>query len=149
MAASGAGSSIAVPDVSATSLREVLNQGEEASSLFRKVGEDDTIKVALRIRPLNKLEIEKSKGKPAPFMKATSRKQVEVQDRHGGERYFGFDRVMDTSTSQDHVYEEVGRPMVDALLQGESARCMFARQCACGRCSPAAVFHASCLHRRY
>jgi len=88
--------------------------------LFNKAGTDDTIKVAIRIRPLNKLELEKSGGRKDVFVEAKSKQIIEVHDKHGSERKFGFDRVLDPGVGQDVVFDEVGRPMVDALLEGET-----------------------------
>ena len=93
------------------------------------------VKVVCRFRPLNKLEL--SKGTRVCIGNLT-KEVVQLKTQDGSSYNFAFDRVFGTTSQQVDVWEDVGKPIVDALFQGFNG-CLLAYgqtgRCACQRCS--------------
>ena len=73
------------------------------------------VKVVCRFRPLNKLEL--SKGTRVCIGNLT-KEVVQLKTQDGSSYNFAFDRVFGTTSQQVDVWEDVGKPIVDALFQG-------------------------------
>ena len=82
-------------------------------------GDAVNVKVALRCRPLSKKEL--SEGDRSIFTKDGNVARLQDPDgrQNGGNPIeFGFDHVYDADSTQLQVYEDVGKPVVDAAFQG-------------------------------
>ena len=82
-------------------------------------GDAVNVKVALRCRPLSKKEL--SEGDRSIFTKDGNVARLQDPDgrQNGGSPIeFGFDHVYDADSTQLQVYEDVGKPVVDAAFQG-------------------------------
>jgi len=82
-------------------------------------GDAVNVKVALRCRPLSKKEL--SEGDRSIFEKDGNVARLQDPDgrQNGGSPIeFGFDHVYDADSTQLQVYEDVGKPVVDAAFQG-------------------------------
>lgn len=89
--------------------------GEEAaasgSSLFAG---DDNIRVAARIRPMSAKEVA---ADPRQAIKQFGPRSVQCLTE-GSEHRFTFDRVFSPFDTQEAVYEQIGAPIVDAVMEG-------------------------------
>ena len=82
-------------------------------------GDAVNVKVALRCRPLSKKEL--SEGDRSIFTKDGNVARLQDPDgrQNGGQPIeFGFDHVYDADSTQLQVYEDVGKPVVDAAFHG-------------------------------
>ena len=82
-------------------------------------GDAVNVKVALRCRPLSKKEL--SEGDRSIFTKDGNVARLQDPDgrQNGGNPIeFGFDHVYDADSTQLQVYEDVGKPVVDAAFAG-------------------------------
>ena len=82
-------------------------------------GDAVNVKVALRCRPLSKKEL--SEGDRSIFEKDGNVARLQDPDgrQNGGQPIeFGFDHVYDADSTQLQVYEDVGKPVVDAAFAG-------------------------------
>jgi len=82
-------------------------------------GDAVNVKVALRCRPLSKKEL--SEGDRSIFTKDGNVARLQDPDgrQNGGSPIeFGFDHVYDADSTQLQVYEDVGKPVVDAAFAG-------------------------------
>ena len=82
-------------------------------------GDAVNVKVALRCRPLSKKEL--SEGDRSIFTKDGNVARLQDPDgrQNGGQPIeFGFDHVYDADSTQLQVYEDVGKPVVDAAFAG-------------------------------
>lgn len=72
----------------------------------------NNIKVVARFRPKNEYELQLEEGKP-PVAKHLSPEAILIQ-----EETFTFDRIFESTASQEEVFEAVGRPVVEDVLAG-------------------------------
>ncbi|CAD8128108.1 unnamed protein product [Paramecium sonneborni] len=79
------------------------------------------IKVFCRIRPLNQRE--------------TSLIAYNIKDQtlQLGEQKFTFDKILDINANQSDVYEEIGKPIIDQILQGFNATLLMYGQTSSGK----------------
>ncbi|CAD8211826.1 unnamed protein product [Paramecium pentaurelia] len=79
------------------------------------------IKVFCRIRPLNQKE--------------TSLINYSIRDQtiQLGEQKFTFDKILDSNTNQQQVYDEIGKPIIDQILQGFNATLLMYGQTSSGK----------------
>ena len=77
----------------------------------------DSIKVVVRIRPLNEKEINEG-SQICVRVDDTHRNQVLI-DSGPRKKMFRFDWVADRSSKQKEVYNVVGNKMLDAYLEGK------------------------------
>ncbi|CAD8202788.1 unnamed protein product [Paramecium pentaurelia] len=86
---------------------------------------DETTKKILheyfRIRPLNQKE--------------TSLINYIIRDQtlQIGEQKFTFDKILDSNTNQQEVYDEIGKPIIDQILQGFNATLLMYGQTSSGK----------------
>lgn len=76
-------------------------------------GGDISVKVAVRIRPLVPIELEKACGRCLD--KVQGEPQVLLG---GGEKAFTFDHVFDSESRQEDVYTQTVQPLLDTFFQG-------------------------------
>ncbi|CAK67895.1 unnamed protein product (macronuclear) [Paramecium tetraurelia] len=79
------------------------------------------IKVFCRIRPLNQKE--------------TSLINYNIRDQtmQLGEQKFTFDKILDSNANQQQVYDEIGKPIIDQILQGFNATLLMYGQTSSGK----------------
>ncbi|CAD8114764.1 unnamed protein product [Paramecium primaurelia] len=79
------------------------------------------IKVFCRIRPLHQKE--------------TSLINYSIRDQtiQLGEQKFTFDKILDSNTNQQQVYDEIGKPIIDQILQGFNATLLMYGQTSSGK----------------
>ena len=95
------------------SRRRKLIEGEEEIK-------DDKIKVVCRIRPPNTREIASKK-----CLTVTDSKNIDVALGRYEQKQFTFDYTADEGTSQEELYDRVGRPLLhNSFLQGYNATIM-------------------------
>lgn len=83
---------------------------------------EDNVKVCCRYRPVNK--IEKGKGEDKIVVKFESEQQVKIEGQRGGNK-FTLDYIFKPDSTQEIVYEQTGKPLVQEVLKGINAT-MFA-----------------------
>ena len=96
-----------------------LRSHQEPHQTMPSTGDAVNVKVALRCRPLSKKEL--SEGDRSIFTKDGNVARLQDPDgrQNGGSPIeFGFDHVYDADSTQLQVYEDVGKPVVDAAFQG-------------------------------
>ena len=74
---------------------------------------EENIKVLVRVRPANESEVAEGNG--------AYRKSVEVSGNcltYEGAKPFAFDGCCDEDSTQEQIFEQVGRPMTDSCLDG-------------------------------
>ena len=74
---------------------------------------EDSIKVAVRTRPLNKRE----KAKACVSIIANDQNQVMVQSKPEA-KSFTFDYVADEESSQESIFQNIGAPLTESCLEG-------------------------------
>ncbi|CAD8194063.1 unnamed protein product [Paramecium octaurelia] len=79
------------------------------------------IKVFCRIRPLNQKET------------SLISYIIKEQTMQIGEQKFTFDRILDSNTTQQEVYDEIGKPIIDQILQGFNATLLMYGQTSSGK----------------
>ena len=77
------------------------------------------VRVHCRVRPGNKIE-DKHGGKNCVRTNG-EQGQISVKQREHGEHTFTFDTVFGPESTQAQVYEQVGKPVVEAVLEGYNA----------------------------
>ena len=77
------------------------------------------VRVHCRVRPGNKIE-DKHGGKNCVRTNGEEG-QISVKQREHGEHTFTFDTVFGPESTQAQVYEQVGKPVVEAVLEGYNA----------------------------
>ncbi|CAK90997.1 unnamed protein product (macronuclear) [Paramecium tetraurelia] len=79
------------------------------------------IKVFCRIRPLNQKET------------SLISYIIREQTLQIGEQKFTFDKILDSNTTQQEVYDEIGKPIIDQVLQGFNATLLMYGQTSSGK----------------
>lgn len=74
----------------------------------------DAVSVVARFRPLNKIELSRG-GKCSTTLTDDN---VTLTTTDGGVHTFGFDRVFGTTSTQDQVFDYVGKPILANLFSG-------------------------------
>lgn len=88
--------------------------------------DSDNIQVIIRVRPLNRRELEETDDcKRCVMVDQPSQKRLRLDDSKIGPRDFEFDWIGDESTSQEQIFESVGKSMVERCLKGYNC-CIFA-----------------------
>jgi hypothetical protein len=86
-------------------------------------GKTENVKVAIRVRPFNRRE--KDLKAESVVDVAADGRTISMEDSRAGaaakddaKKSFVFDHVYGWDTKQSSVYEDLGRPMVEASLRG-------------------------------
>ena len=77
---------------------------------------NECVKVMVRSRPMNKMEINNGSNKCVEIDHAV--KQVVLHGADTPERAFTFDAVYDETSTQRGVYDEGAFPLVESVMQG-------------------------------
>lgn len=94
----------------------------------------ETVKVAVRVRPMNNLEI--SKGSKVVVEVNKENNQVSVMKGEGtdeDQKSFQFDYVYDSDSIQRNVYDEVAFPIIESVLEGYNGTIFAYGQTGCGK----------------
>ncbi|KAE8679150.1 hypothetical protein F3Y22_tig00111402pilonHSYRG00892 [Hibiscus syriacus] len=94
--------------MNSSNMKEIVGSGEQNGKLTNI---DPSVKVVVRIRPINGQEKE---------VKRTVRK-VSSDSLSVGDRKFTFDSVLDAKSSQEDVFQQIGVPLVQNALAGYNA----------------------------
>lgn len=86
--------------------------------------DSDNIQVVIRVRPLNKRELEEV-DEPQRCVIVDQQKRLRLDDIKTGSRDFEFDWIGDETTTQKQIFESIGKSMVDRCLKGYNC-CIFA-----------------------
>ncbi|CAG5112900.1 Oidioi.mRNA.OKI2018_I69.chr2.g7065.t1.cds [Oikopleura dioica] len=78
---------------------------------------DNSVKVAIRVRPLNEIE-STEENQSSLFLSDSSSNTILVPRPRGPDRSFSYDSVFWTASSQAQIFSTIGEPMVDSLLKG-------------------------------
>jgi kinesin family protein 3/17 len=78
----------------------------------------DSVKVAIRCRPLSDSEIKKGCKSAVKVDQLSGQVTVQNAKAPGGEKMFTFDTVFGCETKQVDLYNEVARPIIESVLEG-------------------------------
>ena len=81
-----------------------------------KAGKSECVKVAIRVRPMNKHEMEQNSKLCVEVDKVNN--TVSVFNNKGNAKTFQFDYVFPMDASQREIYDTVAFPIVDSIFQG-------------------------------
>ena len=89
--------------------------------------DSDNIQVIIRVRPLNERELGEEDCKRCVIVDQPSRKRLRLglEDNKTGPRDFEFDWIGDERTSQQQIFESIGKSMVERCVKGYNC-CIFA-----------------------
>ena len=97
----------------------------------KKSGKSECVKVAIRVRPMNKHEMEQ-KSKLCVEVD-TANNTVAVISSKNEAKTFPFDYVYPMDTTQREVYDQVAFPIVDSIFQGYNGTVFAYGQTGCGK----------------
>ena len=97
----------------------------------KKSGKSECVKVAIRVRPMNKHEIEQNSRLCVQVDTANSTVSV-ISDKNES-KTFPFDYVYPMETTQREVYDQVAFPIVDSIFQGYNGTVFAYGQTGCGK----------------
>ena len=97
----------------------------------KKNGKSECVKVAIRVRPMNKHEIEQNSRLCVQVDTANSTVSV-ISDKNES-KTFPFDYVYPMETTQREVYDQVAFPIVDSIFQGYNGTVFAYGQTGCGK----------------
>ena len=84
-----------------------------------KAEKDENIKVLMRIRPPSRTELASGSYRKAVFVSEDGRGAYLSNCGHqDASKTFSYDNVVDEETSQEKVFDLVGKPLADAFLNG-------------------------------
>ena len=89
----------------------------------------ECVKVAIRVRPMNKHEKEQNSTVCVDVDKANNTVSVSKTDC----KTFQFDYVYPMETTQRQIYDEVAFPIVDSIFQGYNGTVFAYGQTGCGK----------------
>ena len=97
----------------------------------KPAGKSECVKVAIRVRPMNKHEIEQNSKLCVQVDTANSTVSV-ISDKNES-KTFPFDYVYPMETTQREVYDQVAFPIVDSIFQGYNGTVFAYGQTGCGK----------------
>ena len=97
----------------------------------KKQGKSECVKVAIRVRPMNKHEKEQ-KSKICVEVDTTNNTVSVISDKNEA-KTFPFDYVYPMDTTQREVYDQVAFPIVDSIFQGYNGTVFAYGQTGCGK----------------
>jgi len=98
-----------------------------------KPSKTETVKVAIRVRPINARE--KREGNPIVVEANNQENTVTVTNPKAAneDKTFGFDYVYPPGTPQQILYDEVGFPLVESVFEGYNGTIFAYGQTGCGK----------------
>ena len=97
----------------------------------KKSGKSECVKVAIRVRPMNKHE--KAQNSKLCVTVDTANNTVSVISDRNEAKTFPFDYVYPMETTQREVYDQVAFPIVDSIFQGYNGTVFAYGQTGCGK----------------
>ena len=97
----------------------------------KKSGKSECVKVAIRVRPMNKHE--KEQNSKLCVEVDTVNNTVSVISEKNEAKTFPFDYVYPMDTTQREVYDQVAFPIVDSIFQGYNGTVFAYGQTGCGK----------------
>ena len=97
----------------------------------KKASKSECVKVAIRVRPMNKHEIEENSRLCVTV--DTANNTVSVISDKNQSKTFPFDYVYPMETTQREVYDQVAFPIVDSIFQGYNGTIFAYGQTGCGK----------------
>ena len=97
----------------------------------KKASKSECVKVAIRVRPMNKHEIEENSRLCVTV--DTANNTVSVISDKNQSKTFPFDYVYPMETTQREVYDQVAFPIVDSIFQGYNGTVFAYGQTGCGK----------------
>ena len=97
----------------------------------KKSGKSECVKVAIRVRPMNKREKEQNSRLCVQVDKDNNTVSV-ISDKNES-KTFPFDYVYPMETTQREVYDQVAFPIVDSIFQGYNGTIFAYGQTGCGK----------------
>jgi kinesin family protein 3/17 len=91
----------------------------------------ECVKVAIRVRPMNKLE--KSQNSTQCVDVDTANNTVSINSEKNETKTFQFDYVYPMETTQREIYDQVAFPIVDSIFQGYNGTVFAYGQTGCGK----------------
>jgi kinesin family protein 11 len=91
----------------------------ESNQIDLKVNKGTNVQVAVRCRPMN--QEERKAGQPSVITCETETKSIKVSYGPAGKKTtkaFAFDKVFGMYSTQEEVFEQMVRPIVDEALAG-------------------------------
>ena len=98
---------------------------------MKKSGKSECVKVAIRVRPMNKREKEQNSRLCVLVDKDNNTVSV-ISDKNES-KTFPFDYVYPMETTQREVYDQVAFPIVDSIFQGYNGTIFAYGQTGCGK----------------
>jgi kinesin family protein 5 len=74
--------------------------------------------VCMRVRPFNKMELEKGANCCVNFHGDKMTCNIKTGDSEAAGKKYNFDRVFDMKTEQKEVYDMAAKPIIDSVLEG-------------------------------
>ena len=96
-----------------------------------QAGKSECVKVAIRVRPMNKHE--KEQKSTVCVEVDTANNTVAVNSKNGDTKTFQFDYVYPMETTQREIYDQVAFPIVDSIFQGYNGTVFAYGQTGCGK----------------
>ena len=97
----------------------------------KKTAKSECVKVAIRVRPMNKHEKEQKSTLCVDV--DTANNTVAVNSTKGETKTFQFDYVYPMDTTQRDIYDQVAFPIVDSIFQGYNGTIFAYGQTGCGK----------------
>ena len=97
----------------------------------KQAGKSECVKVAIRVRPMNKHEREQNSKICVEV--DTVNNTVSVLPSKGSTKTFQFDYVYPMDTTQRDIYDQVAFPIVDSIFQGYNGTVFAYGQTGCGK----------------
>ena len=97
----------------------------------KKSAKSECVKVAIRVRPMNKHEMEQ-KSKICVEVDTVNNTVAVISDKNIA-KTFPFDYVYPMETTQREVYDQVAFPIVDSIFQGYNGTIFAYGQTGCGK----------------
>jgi hypothetical protein len=97
-----------------------------------KGGKTETVKVAIRVRPMNNLE-KKNNSTTCVEVDKNNNQVTVIKAETKEEKAFQFDYVYAPGTSQRQIYDEVAFPLVESVFEGFNGTIFAYGQTGCGK----------------
>ena len=97
----------------------------------KQSGKSECVKVAIRVRPMNKHE--KEEKSVICVEVDTTNNTVAISSSKGDTKTFQFDYVYPMDTTQREIYDQVAFPIVDSIFQGYNGTVFAYGQTGCGK----------------
>jgi hypothetical protein len=99
---------------------------------MKSQGKTETVKVAIRVRPMNALEKKNNSTNCVEVDKASNQVSVIKPDTKE-EKTFQYDYVYPPGTSQRQIYDETAFPLVESVFEGYNGTIFAYGQTGCGK----------------